>query len=514
MKAKKANTTKGVAIDKLVRQILTSQVYGVARRTPLSYAKKMSSKFKADIHMKREDLQPVHSFKLRGAYNKISHLDATQQARGIVTASAGNHAQGVALAAQTLGIKATVVMPETTPLIKVNAVKEYGASVVLTGDNYTEAATHATELAKKRNQEFIHPFDDPLVIAGQGTIGLELIEQLGSLEMVFIPVGGGGLIAGIAAYIKTVKPSVRIIGVEPTESPAMFYSRKAGRRVKLDRVGIFADGVAVKEVGKLTFKLVQQYVDDIVLVTNDEICAAIQAIYDDTRSIVEPAGALAIAGISRFAKHHEIAGRQIVAINSGANMNFDRLQYVSERTLTGSGAEALYTVTLLEQAGALDHFCKEVLKEHSISEFNYRMSTRRTAHIFVGVRLNNGNDKQQFEKSMKKHKYHFVDLTNSELAKSHIRHMVGGKSNDTKNEVLYNFTFPERIGALSKFLMAMRNRWNISLFHYRANGGDSGQVLIGLEVPPTEKKLFNEFLAQLNYPWIEETTNPAYKIFL
>lgn len=501
-------------MDKLVKKVLASRVYEVVSRTPLERARKLSKALNNNIYFKREDVLPVRSFKLRGAYNKMAQLSPAERKKGVITASAGNHAQGVAYSAQKLGLNATIVMPETTPEIKVEAVKSYGAKVVLHGENYSESAAYAAELVKKTGKSYIHPFDDDLVIAGQGTIGLEIFEQLPEVDYVFVPIGGGGLIAGIASYLKEVKPRVKVIGVEPEDSNAMSVALKHNRRVRLEEVGIFADGVATKDVGAKTFRLTKKYVDNVVLVSNDAICAAIKTIYDDSRTILEPAGALATAGAQKYLSSKKVKGKNVAVINSGANMNFERLQFVAERALTGLGAEALYAVTLQERAGALDHFYNHVADGYFITEFNYRLAERSKAHIYVGIRVKKPSDKQAFQQRMERHKYSYVDLTYNELAKDHIRHMVGGKATSAKNELIIQFMFPERPGAMKKFLAKLRGRWNISLFHYRANGSDAARVLVGMEVPPEDDETFQAFLAQLGYPSKEETDNVAYQVFL
>ncbi len=474
-------------MKELLEQILLARVYDVAIESPLSHANKLSTRLGNNIYLKREDLQPVHSFKLRGAYNKIAHLTTAERKRGVIAASAGNHAQGVALAAQKLGITATIIMPQTTPAIKIEAVRSYDAKIILYGDSYTDAYNYCMKLVKKSGRVFVHPFDDPLVIAGQGTIGREILEQLPDVTHVFIPVGGGGLLSGIAAYLKQLRPQVRIIGVEPDDSNAMQASLKAGKRVVLSHVGIFADGVAVKQVGTNTFGLTKQYADDIVTVSTDQLCAAIKAIFEDTRSVVEPAGALAVAGAEAYIKQHLLKGKNVAAICSGANMTFERLQFVAERTLLGSGQEALFAINLPERPGALKEFCEAVINGHSITEFSYRLHDRALAHILVGITIKDENDKSRFMKKMSEHQFEFKDLSGDDLVKEHIRYMVGGKSSQTNNEHLYEINFPERPGALYDFLKTIHNNWNISLFHYRGQGGDIGQVLIGFEAKDTVK---------------------------
>jgi len=467
------------------------------------------------VLLKREDLQPVFSFKLRGAYNRIAHLGEASAARGVVCASAGNHAQGVALAARRRSIPAVVVMPETTPLIKVQAVVDLGAEVLLHGDDYDSAQERALELARERSLVFVHPFDDPDVIAGQGTIAMEILRQTGGrLDAVFVPVGGGGLLAGIAVYVKYLYPAVRIIGVEPRDAAGMYESLRAGRRVTLERVGMFADGVAVRRVGEETFKLCRGLVDEIVLTETDEICAAIQDIFEDTRSIVEPAGALAVAGLKQYAAREGWRDRRLVAINSGANMNFDRLRHIAERADFGGEREALFAVVIPEQPGSFLHFC-EALGKRSVTEFNYRYAGPEGAQIFVGLALTGGHgEKDHVAGALRGAGFTVTDMTGDEMAKLHVRYMVGGHARGLEHELLYRFEFPERPGALLKFLQAIGSRWNISLFHYRNHGSDYGRVLAGIQVPPAERADFLEHLRELHYAYVEESTNPAYRMFL
>ena len=502
-------------MQKLLKQILTSKVYEAAIETPLEESAILSQALNNRILLKREDLQPVFSFKLRGAYNRIVNLSVEERGRGVITASAGNHAQGVAFSGQKLGIKTTIVMPVTTPAIKISAVKSYGATVVLYGDNYSEAAEHCALLVAQSGMIFIPPFDDELVIAGQGTVANELLRQsAGNMDAVFIPVGGGGLLAGMAVFLKALCPEVKVIGVEPVDSDAMAQSLDAGRRVKLDSVGIFADGVAVREVGKLTFELCRQHVDEIIRVDIDEICSSIKSVYQATRSIVEPAGALALAGLKKYVREREIKGQTLVAINSGANMNFDRLRYVAERTLSGEKQEALFAVTIPEEPGALFRFCREVVGERNITEFNYRLSGRESAYIFVGIAVDGDEQRQLFSEQLDSHGFVNVDLTDNELAKTHVRYMVGGRSTDACSERLFRFWFPERPGATARFLTAMGADWNISLFHYRTQGGDFGRVLVGLEIPPGQEAQLQSFLDNLGYRYVEESDNQAYQLFL
>jgi threonine dehydratase len=494
-----------------VRQTLLARVYDVAEETPLEHATKLSDALGTEVHLKREDLQPVHSFKIRGAYNKIAQLTKEEQGKGVIAASAGNHAQGVALSAKKLGIRATIVMPRTTPSIKVDAVKGYGAEVVLHGDSYSDAYVHCMELVQKTGMTFVHPFDDPLVIAGQGTVGREILEQLPHVTHIFVPVGGGGLIGGVAQYVKTLKPEVKVIGVEPDDANAMQVSLQKGERVTLDHVGIFADGVAVKQVGELTFKLAQQYVDEVITVSNDQICAAIKMIFEETRSIVEPAGALGTAGLAVYAKDHDLKDAQCVAICSGANMSFERLQFVAERTLVGSGKEALFSVAMPEHSGALRTFCSEVVSGHAITEFNYRLQAREQAHIFVGISVSGEDDKQAFMHKMSKAGYEYQDLSHDDLAKEHVRHMIGGRGDPHTQELIYEVNFPERPGALGDFLATLDNEINISLFHYRGQGLDTGRVLIGFETRSHEN-LVRSF-AGMGYNFIPASSR-AIRTFL
>lgn len=502
-------------MQKMIKQILTSRVYEVADETPLDEAVDLSRKLDNKVLLKREDLQPVFSFKIRGAYNRMAHLSPEELKKGVIAASAGNHAQGVAYSARHLGIAATIVMPATTPQIKVEAVERLGAKVLLQGDNYSEAADFCKTLVTETGMTYIHPFDDELVIAGQGTVADELLRQNpGPLHAVFIPVGGGGLIAGMATYIKALRPEVLVIGVEPVDSAAMARSLEAGRRICLDSVGIFADGVAVREVGKLSFAACQQYVDEIIEVDTDELCSGIKAVYQATRSIVEPAGGLALAGLMKYVRREGVQDKVLVAVNSGANMNFERLRYVAERTLVGENQEALFAVTIPEQPGALKRFCSEVVGERNITEFNYRLAGRKAAQIFVGISVRNQQERRSFSHDLEGAGFANVDLTENELAKTHVRYMVGGRTDAAVDEVIYRFWFPERPGALARFLGAMGQNWNISLFHYRMQGGDYGRVLIGLEIPETEQQELQAFLDHLGYHYIDETSNPAYQLFL
>jgi threonine dehydratase len=466
-------------VDETVREILASQVYDVAIETPLERATKLSAMTSHNVYLKREDLQPVHSFKLRGAYNKIVRLTQEERAKGIITTSAGNHAQGVALAAQKLNIRALIIMPQTTPSIKIDAVRGYGAEIELAGDSYSDAAEYCKVRTTETGRVYIHPFDDPLIIAGQGTIGREIIEQLPSTTHIFVPVGGGGLIAGIASYVKAIRPDIKVISVEPEDSNAMQASIKQKRRVALSHVGIFADGVAVKQVGSLTYNVALTKVDDFITVGTDQICAAMKNIFEDTRSIVEPAGALAVAGIVQYDLPDNA---HAVAICSGANVTFERLQQVAERTLVGSGKEAMFAVTMPEEPGALLAFCEDIIQSHNISELSYRANDRYTdARVLVGIAVSNTEDTHTLARKMNEKKYSHVDLTRDDLMKEHIRHMIGGRTQQARNEHMYEVTFPERPRALTHFLRAVGSKWNISLFHYRSAASDSGSVLIGFE---------------------------------
>ncbi len=502
-------------LKRYLKMIENSRVYEVASETPLVEAGRLSRRLDNRVWMKREDLQPVYSFKCRGAYNKISSLSDEQRERGIIAASAGNHAQGVALSANRLGVKALIFMPVTTPSIKVEAVRNYGARIKLKGDTYDEAYTWAAAYAKEQGMVFVHPYDDPIVIAGQGTIGLEIMRQHSAeLYAIFVPVGGGGLIAGIAAAVKSLRPGIKVIGVEPDEAPCMYEALKRGRRVKLKEVGIFADGVAVRQAGKEPFRIAREHVDEVIVVSTDALCAAIKDIYDDCRSIVEPAGALAIAGIKQYVEQHGLTGKSMVAINSGANINFDRLRHVSERAEIGEQREALLGVTIPEQPGSFRKFC-ETLGKRGITEFNYRYSQAKQAHVFAGIRLQDGdNEREALLKDLRKQGYPVEDLTDSELAKLHIRYMVGGRVPGLEDELLYRFQFPERPGALLAFLAAIGKRWNISLFHYRNHGADYGRVLVGIQVPRESRKEFRKSLADLSYLYWEETDCVAYRLFL
>jgi threonine dehydratase len=498
-----------------IKKILTARVYDVAIESPLDAMNRLSKRLNNRVLLKREDLQPVFSFKLRGAYNKIINLPREALEKGIICASAGNHAQGVALAAQRLGAKATIVMPRTTPAIKVQAVRDRGGKIVLFGDTYDEAYQHARQLEADKGLTFIHPYDDPDVIAGQGTIGMELLRQHSDpIEAIFIAVGGGGLIAGVAAYVKFLRPEIKIIGVEPDDAASMHEALKHGHRVTLDQVGIFADGVAVRQVGEETFRLAQQLVDDVIVVSTDEICAATKDIFDDTRSIAEPAGALGTAGLKKYVAHTGITGANLIAINCGANINFDRLRHIAERAELGERREALLAVTIPEQPGSFRKFC-QVIGKRSITEFNYRYADSRQAQVFAGIQLSEGEEeKSRIIETLHEHGYPVVDMSDNEMAKLHIRYMVGGHASGIHDELLYRFQFPERPGALLKFLTGMAHGWNISLFHYRNHGSDYGRVLVGIQVPTAERPRFNQFIHDLGYPHRDETHNPAYRLFL
>jgi threonine dehydratase len=497
-----------------IKAILNARVYEVARETPLDPAPSLSRRLGNRVLLKREDLQPVFSFKLRGAYNKMAHLSPEQRAKGVIAASAGNHAQGVALAARTLGCEALIVMPRTTPDIKVQSVRNLGAKTELYGDAFDEANAHARQLAEQSGMTFIHPYDDPEVIAGQGTIAREILHQhRGQIDAIFVPVGGGGLIAGVAAYVKYLRPEIKVVGVEPDDSYCLHAALKAGSRVVLDQVGIFADGVAVRQIGEEPFRIAREHVDEVVLVSTDEICAAIKDIFEETRSIAEPAGALGVAGVKKYVERTGARGQTFVAIDSGANTNFDRLRHVAERAELGERREALLAVTIPERPGAFRHFC-ETLGRRAITEFNYRYFDHGQAQVFAGVQLAGGeNERRQLIDQLSEAGYQVVDMSENEMAKLHVRYMVGGHAG-VPNERLLRFEFPERPGALLRFLERMGRQWNISLFHYRNHGAAYGRVLAGIQVPPEDEKAFQEYLAQLGYPSAEETGNPAYKLFL
>jgi threonine dehydratase len=510
-----------MTIDYL-KKILTARVYDVAAETPLELAPTLSQRYANRIYFKREDMQSVFSFKIRGAYNKMAHLSEAQRKRGVICASAGNHAQGVALSAARMGCRAVIVMPTTTPLVKVDAVKARGGAdveVVLHGESYTDAYNHALQLEKEQKLTFVHPFDDPEVIAGQGTIGMEILRQhAGPIHAIFVPIGGGGLIAGIAAYVKQIRPDIKIIGVQSLDSDAMARSLKAGERVTLADVGLFADGTAVRLAGEETFRLCQQFVDDVIIVDTDAICAAIKDVFTDTRSILEPSGALAIAGAKAYVERaaltkDPIENATLITVASGANMNFDRLRFVAERAELGESREAVFAVTMPEQRGSFKRFCS-LIGPRNVTEFNYRISDQDQAHVFVGIQIADRSESGAMARKFEQNEFRTLDLTHDELAKAHIRHLVGGKSSLAQDEILYRFEFPERPGALMRFLDSMAPNWNISLCHYRSQGGDVGRILIGLQVPPEEMGDFARFLTTLGYRYWDETANPVYKLFL
>ena len=494
--------------------ILTARVYDVAIESPLELAPNLSARIGNHVYLKREDLQSVFAFKLRGAYNKMASLSADALAAGVITASAGNHAQGVALAAQKLGCHATIVMPTPTPQIKVNAVKSRGAETILFGDTYDDAYDHAVSLAAISGATYVHPYDDPAVIAGQGTIAMEILRQHSApIDAIFIPVGGGGLIAGMAVYIKRLRPSIKVIGVEPEDADAMARSLAAGERVLLTQVGIFADGVAVKQVGVETFRLASLYVDEIIRVDNDAICAAIKDVFEDTRSILEPSGALSIAGAKLWCAREQVANATVVAVASGANMNFDRLRYIAERAELGEHREAILAVTIPETPGSFKTFCT-LLGARNITEFNYRYADNQAAHVFVGIQVPNRQATTELIMMLQANRLTTTDLTDNEMAKLHVRHLVGGHAPQVEHELVYRFEFPERPGALMRFLNALSQNWNISLFHYRNHGADYGRVLVGIQVPPHEQDAFHVSLDLLGYPYWDETDNIAYRLFL
>ena len=506
-----------------LKKILTARVYDVAVESPLEVARNLSRRLHNTVLLKREDQQPVFSFKLRGAYNKMAHLSPEQLKRGVICASAGNHAQGVALGAHKLGTRAVIVMPTTTPQVKIDAVKALGGEVVLHGDSYSDAYNHSLALQKKEGLTFVHPFDDPLVIAGQGTIAMEVMRQVqalgsGRLDAVFVAIGGGGLISGVANYIKAVRPDVKVIGVQMNDSDAMMQSVQAGERVTLPDVGLFSDGTAVKLVGEETFRVASGLVDDFMTVDTDAVCAAIKDVFVDTRSIVEPAGALAVAAIKQYVARHKTKGETYAAILCGANMNFDRLRFVAERAEVGEEREALFAVTIPEERGSFKRFLETIGNlpggPRNVTEFNYRISDAQVAHVFIGLTTHGKGESAKIAASFRRQGFEALDLTHDDLAKEHIRHMVGGHSPLAQDERLLRFVFPERPGALLKFLSLMRPGWNISLFHYRNQGADYGRILVGLQVPPKDHKAFDKFLHTLGYPFVEETHNPVYRLFL
>ena len=506
-------SNRHMKIDYLER-ILTARVYDVATVTPLERAPNLSARLNNTLLLKREDMQPVFSFKLRGAYNKMAQLPPPALARGVIAASAGNHAQGVALAAQKLKCHATIVMPVTTPQIKVAAVAARGAKVVLHGDTYDEAYTHSLGLAREHQLTFVHPYDDPAVIAGQGTIAMEILRQTQRpIDAIFVAIGGGGLISGIASYVKRLRPGIKVIGVEPVDADAMYRSLKAGKRVRLAQVGLFADGVAVRQVGKETFRICRELVDEVILVDTDAICAAVKDMFEDTRTILEPAGALAIAGAKAWVERKAARGKTLVAVASGANMNFDRLRFIAEEAELGEKREAILAVTIPEKPGSFRKFCT-LLGPRNVTEFNYRYADAGEAHVFVGVQVQNRDETARLVRSLRRHDLKTLDFSDNELAKLHVRHLVGGHAPGVEHEILYRFEFPERPGALMKFLNSLRHGWNISLFHYRNHGADHGRVLVGMQVPPRDKAAFKAFLARLGYQYSDETRNPAYRLFL
>jgi threonine dehydratase len=501
-----------------LQRILTARVYDVAVETQLEPARNLSRRLGCHVLLKREDQQPVFSFKLRGAYNKMVRMPAEERARGVICASAGNHAQGVALAARKLGCKAMVVMPTTTPKLKIDAVRALGGDVVLHGDSYSDAADHAKALEKELGLTFVHPFDDPDVIAGQGTVGMEILRQhQGPLDAVFVAIGGGGLIAGVASYIKAVRPEVKVIGVQMSDSDAMLRSVRAGKRVALQDVGLFSDGTAVKLVGEETFRIARELVDDYIVVDTDEVCAAIKDVFQDTRSVLEPAGAMGVAAVKQYAaerkKSIDIKGETYVTITCGANMNFDRLRFVAERAEFGEQREALFAVTVPEARGSFRRLCS-LIGARSVTEFNYRISDAESAHVFIGLTIAQRDEAERIERNFVKHGFATVNLTDDELAKEHVRHMVGGHSDLARNERLFRFVFPERPGALMRFLDAMHPDWNITLFHYRNQGADYGRILVGLQVPTSDRRALKQFLDQLGYTFVDETDNPVYGLFL
>jgi threonine dehydratase len=514
-----ATKPRGLQPADYLKKILTARVYDVASESALEPARSLSRRLHNTVLLKREDQQPVRSFKLRGAYNKMAQLTPAQLKKGVICASAGNHAQGVALSAHKLGSRAVIVMPTTTPQLKVDAVRALGGEVVLHGDSYSDAYTHAAALEKKQGLTFVHPFDDPDVIAGQGTIGMEMLRQhQGPLHAVFVAIGGGGLISGVANYIKAVRPEVKVIGVQMNDSDAMMQSVSAGKRLTLPDVGLFSDGTAVKLVGEETFRISRKLVDEFVTVDTDAVCAAIKDVFVDTRSIVEPAGALAVAAIKQYVASHKTRGETYAAILCGANMNFDRLRFVAERAEVGEEREALFAVTIPEERGSFRRFCELIGNlpggPRNVTEFNYRISDGARAHVFVGLSTQGKGESTRIAANFNKHGFEALDLTHDELAKEHIRHMVGGHSSLAKDERLLRFVFPERPGALMKFLSLMRPGWNISLFHYRNQGADYGRILVGLQVPKADHKAFDKFLNTLGYPHVEETANPVYRMFL
>lgn len=518
------NDSPSLTPDDYLKKILTARVYDVAQETPLDIAKILSSRLGNQILLKREDQQPIFSFKIRGAYNKMAHLSEQELQRGVICASAGNHAQGVALSARRLNTRSVIVMPESTMQVKVNAVRRLGGEVVLHGKSFSESYEYALQLQKERQLTFIHPFDDPDVIAGQGTIGMEILRQIqglgrgDKLDAVFVAIGGGGLIAGVANYIKAVRPEVKIIGVQMNDSDAMLQSVQAGKRLTLENVGLFSDGTAVKQVGQETFRICQNLVDEYIVVSTDEVCAAIKDIFIDTRSIVEPAGALAVAAAKKYTEKHKTSGQSYATILCGANMNFDHLRFVAERAIIGEHREGLFAVTMKEERGSFRQFCETIAtlpgSRRSVTEFNYRMNGIKHAHVLVGLTINGAQKSQDIVQGLTQHGFKTLDLSGDELAKEHLRHLIGGPCPQATNERLLSFVFPEKPGALFQFLSLMQPNWNISLFHYRNQGADYGKILVGIQVPPQDNAEFQSFLDKLNYPYVEETKNPAYQLFL
>lgn len=510
-----ADMSDGHDATDYLKRILTSRVYDVVDETPLEPAPTLSERIGNRVLLKREDLQPVFSFKIRGAYNKMANLTEEQRGRGVIAASAGNHAQGVALAANELGCRAVIVMPTTTPEVKIDAVRAAGAEVVLAGESYTDSQARASELMEERGLTFVHPFDDPDVIAGQGTIAMEILRQhTGALDAVFVAIGGGGLISGVASYVKALRPEVRVIGVQTEDSDAMARSVEAGERVELDNVGLFSDGTAVRLVGEQTFPIVQRYVDEIIRVDTDAVCAAIKDVFTDTRAILEPAGALAVAGLKEYVARTGAHDQTFVAVACGANMNFDRLRFVSERAEIGEQREAVFAVTIPEERGSFRRFIEIIGPDRSVTEFNYRIGDSAEAHVFVGIQVADRGEADALAAEFRHAGLDTLDLTDDELAKLHIRHLVGGHSPLAHDERLYRFEFPERPGALTRFLTSMSPDWNISLFHYRNHGSDVGRVLVGMQVPDDDHDAFTAFLADLGYRHWDETAHPAYQLFL
>ncbi len=504
-----------MADTEYLKRILTSRVYDIVDETPLEPAPGLSQRFGNRVLFKREDLQPVFSFKLRGAYNKMANLSPVQLERGVIASSAGNHAQGVAMSAELLGCSAVIVMPSTTPEVKIEAVQTRGAEVILFGESYSDSYQHALTVMEDRELTFVHPFDDPDVIAGQGTIGLEILRQhTTDIHAIFVPVGGGGLISGIAAYIKQLKADTKVIGVQTRDSDAMSRSLAAGKRVELDHVGLFSDGTAVRLVGEETFRLTKAFVDEIILVDTDAVCAGIKDMFSDTRSLLEPAGALAVAGLKSYVEQTGVKDQTLVAVTTGANMNFDRLRFVAERAEVGEEREAVLAVTIPERRGSFRRFCDILGQDRAVTEFNYRIADSEAAYVFVGVQVNDRQEAHSIAQTFRDSGFDTLDLTDDELAKLHLRHMVGGHSALASDERLYRFEFPERPGALIQFLSAMRPDWNISLFHYRNHGADYGRVLCGMQVPDSDNREFESFLDDLGYAYTDETSHPAYRLFL